>query len=175
MIVCADTHHALRGRTLLPSDPMSTPRMTDHNHISTGFNPAALLAAAAFPGAGHMLGGDIRRGAHIAAGVLGLFAGGVFIGGICVIDRHDNNWWFIAHALVGPPAFAVDYIHQTQYKSGTTLAGKPAVPPPSVAKYRRSIGKAYDLGTLFAAVGGMVNLIAIIDAGFPTRRRKERA
>lgn len=154
--------------------------MPDNPNITTDFDPIALIAAAAFPGAGHMVSGERKRGIYIASGVLGLFFGGMLIGGISVIDRYDNNtggtnWWFVAHALVGPPAFAVDYIHQKQFKSGTTTAGTPAVPPPSYAKYRRSIGKAADMGTLFAAMGGMVNLIAIIDAGFPTRRRKERA
>lgn len=153
--------------------------MPDQSHITTDFDPVALLAAAAFPGGGHMIGGERKRGAYIATGVLGLFFGGMLVGGISVIDRYDNssgglNWWFVAHALVGPPAFAVDYIHQKHYKSGTTIAGTPAVPPPSAAKYSRSLGKAADLGSLFAAVGGMVNLIAIIDAGFPTRRRKDR-
>ena len=47
-----------------------------------------------------------------------------------------------------------------------TSAGTPAA-----SKYHRAIGKPLDLGVLFTAIAGMLNLIAVIDAGFPTRRR----
>jgi hypothetical protein len=40
---------------------------------------------------------------------------------------------------------------------------------------KKSIAKVNELGTLFATIAGMVNLIAIIDAAFPTARRQAGA
>lgn len=165
--------------------------------IKEGFQPHALIAAAAFPGAGHMVLGDVRRGIGIAVGVLGLFFGGIFIGGIDVIDSKEDRVWFLGQAFVGPLAFGVDYVHQNHFKvrdpstgklrsahpdegrgsdgtpqrlQTTPNAGGPSIPtePPN----RKSIGKVNELGTLFAAIAGMMNIIAIIDAAYPTTRIK---
>jgi len=154
----------------MPDPHTTTPTSESHHDLVTGFDPAALLAAAALPGAGHFLAGDRRRGLHIGAGILGLYATGIFIGGISVIDRKENDWWFIGQAMVGPTTFAIDYFHQSQLKEMTS-SGVWLTPDPSVSKYRRSIGKPLDIGILFTAIAGMLNIIAVIDAGFPTRRR----
>jgi hypothetical protein len=48
-----------------------------------------------------------------------------------------------------------------------------ATPPPGATKPAvKSISKINELGMLFGAIAGMLNLIAIIDAGFPTTRRR---
>ena len=62
------------------------------------------------------IGGERLRGVLIAVGVLGLFFGGMLIGGIDVIDSREDRVWFFGQALVGPTAFAVDWAHQTQFK-----------------------------------------------------------
>lgn len=165
--------------------------------VKEGFQPHALIAAAAFPGAGHIVLGDPKRGLCIALGVLGLFFGGIFLGGIDVIDSKEDRVWFLGQACVGPIAFGVDYVHQNHFKvrdpgtnklrsarpdegrgpGGTPqrlevapVANAPSVPtePPN----RKSIGKVNELGTLFAAIAGMLNLIAIIDAAYPTVRHR---
>lgn len=156
-----------------------------HDSPQVGFNPLALLGAAIFPGLGHALGGDIKRGLCVAAGVLGLFVGGIAIGGIDVIDSKEDRVWFYGQSLVGPLAFGVDYLHQSQFKVRETTSGivRSAYPhegrdpitrapiqggtPPN----RKSIGKMNEIGTLFATIAGMMNVIALIDAGFPTRAK----
>ncbi|MBX3409622.1 MAG: hypothetical protein KF859_07020 [Phycisphaeraceae bacterium] len=156
---------------------------------SAAFRPLHLLAAIAFPGAGHALAGDIRRAALICGGVLGLFFGGIFIGGIDVIDRREDPVWFYGQALVGPVAFAVDTLHQKRFKviDPQTGASRSAYPtegrdpatgravqggtPPN----QKSIGKVNELGTLYATLAGMLNLIVVIDAGFPSRRKAAAA
>ena len=155
-------------------DPTTTnPAPTTSPHdLVTGFDPVALIAAVALPGAGHFLAGDRRRGLYIGMGIFGLFGTGIFIGGISVIDRKENDWWFIGQALVGPATFGIDYYHQTQLKEMTS-SGVRLTPDPAVSKYRRSIGKPLDIGILFTAIAGMLNVIAVIDAGFPTRRRQQ--
>ena len=37
---------------------------------------------------------------------------------------------------------------------------------------KKSIAKVNELGTLFATIAGMMNVIAMIDAAFPSSRRK---
>lgn len=81
------------------------------------FQPLAALLALAFPGAGHLYLGYPRRALAIAAGVLGLFAGGVFIGGIDCVDRKEDPIWFAGQALVGPLALGVDALHQSAFKA----------------------------------------------------------
>jgi hypothetical protein len=141
--------------------------------------------ACIFPGAGHFFLGERQRAALIAAGVLGLFFGGVLIGGIDVIDRKEDPIWFLGQALVGPVAFGVDHIHQTRFKvsdqgrlrtarpdesrdaRGNAVHAGPGQRPPN----SKSLGRMNELGTLFATLAGMLNLIAIIDALLHTRYR----
>jgi TM2 domain-containing membrane protein YozV len=75
------------------------------------------LAAAAIPGAGHIYLGEARRGVLAAIGVLGLFLGGMLLGGIDVIDSREDRLWFYGQALVGPIAFGVDWYHQNRLKA----------------------------------------------------------
>lgn len=151
------------------------------------FRPLALLAAVAFPGAGHMVCGDVRRGVYACLGVLGMFFGGMFIGGIGAIDRKAEPIWFIGQALVGPLAFGVSAIHQSHFKVIDPVTGRlrPANPdegrgPDGKAvagtpPYQRAVGKMQELGMLYACIGGMLNLIVIIDAAFPSQRPGPRA
>ncbi len=146
------------------------------------------MAAVVLPGLGHFIGGERLRGVLIAVGVLGLFFGGMLIGGIDVIDSREDRVWFFGQALVGPTAFAVDWAHQTQFKviDPATRQLRTAYPdegrdaggvatsggtPPNI----KSINKVNDIGTLYATIAGMLNLICILDAGWPPRRRHNPA
>lgn len=176
------------------------PDTPDTRPESEGFNPIAGIAAIVWPGAGHLLRGERRRGVLIGAGVLGLFMGGMLIGGIDVVDSEEDFPWFIPQALVGPIAFGTDYVHQRYFKvvaigeqvspdgrrmavekrrtayphevrdpSGhAASAPSPSVPPPNI----KSLSKTNELGTLFGTIAGMLNVIAVVDAAFPTARRR---
>jgi hypothetical protein len=167
-----------------------------------------------------MATGQVKRGLLIALGILGLFFGGLFIGGIDVVDSDEDRVWFFGEALVGPIAFGVDAAHQNLFKAYDEQAARgvrstadlaaltrrsayptetrttirvdnlldssngnrtmvsrtvpvfvqagPGQGPPN----KKSIGKVNELGTLFATIAGMMNLIALIDAAFPSPRRK---
>lgn len=81
-------------------------------------NLLAGIFAVLFPGAGHFfIHRQKRRGVLAAVGVLGLFFGGMFIGGIDVIDREEDKYWFLGQALTGPLAFVVNAVHQNSYKA----------------------------------------------------------
>lgn len=164
----ADPHHA--------QPPGTTPKVD--------FLGGAL--AMLLPGLGHWIRGEWRRGRMICAGVLGLFAMGVFVGGIDVVDRRESPVWFFAQAGTGPLAFGVDWIHQNGFKGVDRATGvrRSALPderigpggwiepgdgtgrPPKM----RSVAKVNELGMLFCAVAGMLNLIAVLDALFPSER-----
>ena len=175
----------------------------------TGFDPLAGVAAVVFPGAGHLVRREPRRAVLVAGGILGLFFGGIFVGGIDVIDSREDRVWFFGQAIVGPLAFGVDYLHQHRFKvvdpngralrtalpnearnpvDGSPLAirvdqngvptatyvdgGKTVTIAPARPPNIKSLSKVNELGTLMATLAGMLNLIMIIDAMFPTLRRE---
>ncbi len=187
----------------MPTPPAADPASdSDVQVAETGFHPIAGLAAIALPGLGHAARGEPLRGLYAGIGVLGLFLGGVLIGGVDCIDSREDGLWFIGQAFVGPVAFGVDALHQRHFKvldpvsrlprtahpgevrdektgfltpavpliSPLDSTGKPLMLPPN----SKGVGKMNELGTLFATVAGMMNLIVIIDAGFPTTFRRVR-
>lgn len=185
-----------------------TTTTTSPQATQTSFDPLAGLAAVILPGAGHLVRREPRRAVLIAIGILGLFFGGILVGGIDVIDSREDRVWFFGQALVGPLAFGVDALHQNHFKvidpvdkklrsakpnearnpvthvaipitidpksgvptasysdQGQTVTISPAAPPNI-----KSLSKVNELGTLMATLAGMLNLIIIIDALFPTLR-----
>lgn len=184
-----------------PAAPAETPAAQDAR-LPERFEPLAGLLAMLVPGLGHLVLGQPARAAFIASGVLGLFFGGVLVGGVDVIDRKEDTIWFAGQALVGPIAFGIDYFHQNHLKvladrpdqperrsgvglpggrwlrspepgegrdpQGAALTGAGMRPPSS-----KSLGRMNELGTLFATIAGMLNLIVIIDAFYHSRPRPE--
>lgn len=156
------------------------------------FQPVALIMALLLPGLGHWYLGDTKRAVLIAIGVLGLFFGGMLIGGIDVIDSREDTIWFVGQALVGPVAFGVDYAHQNMFKvtvpgpDGRTMVQKSANPnqvrgpdgraqdagPKQLPPNSKSLGRMNELGTLFATIAGMLNLIVVVDASVGRRRAR---
>lgn len=96
--------------------------MTDHAKRAqpdphTGrLNIVAGVLAAVFPGLGHVYLGQRRRAAYAATGVLGLFLGGLLIGGIDVVDAKEDKWWFVGQAFVGPLTLGTNWVHQNHFK-----------------------------------------------------------
>jgi hypothetical protein len=149
------------------------------SHPEESFNPVAMLLAAALPGLGHAYLGDLKRGLLVALSILGLFSGGILIGGIDVVDRVEDKWWFVLQAGIGPAAFALDAVHQRTLKVDSRTPGFPARrsghpnpahnPGGKDAPATKSLGRVNEVGSLYTAMAGMLNLIAIIDAAW---RRK---
>ena len=163
----------------LRSDPSETPML----------DPLAGILAVLFPGAGHWYHGEVRRACVIAGGVLGLFFGGLFIGGVDVVDSRHDRLWFLGEVLVGPVALGVDYVHQHYLKGRDPNTGEIRSPLPneirdpngvlvpgpagSVPPLTKSLGKMNEIGTLYCTMAGFLNLIVIIDAAFPTARGRK--
>jgi Family of unknown function (DUF6677) len=146
------------------------------------------VLAAVFPGLGHWFLGERWRAVVIAAGILGLFFGGLLIGGIDAVDSQEDTIWFAGQALVGPLAFGVDYYHQHYLKvrdgnglrtanpgeardpSGKAVPAAAGQLPPN----SKSLGRMNELGTLYCTIAGMLNLMVVIDALFHTKRQPVR-
>lgn len=130
--------------------------------------PVAGVLACLFPGLGHWYLDSFRRGGLICLGVMGLFVGGMLIGGVDVVDRRQDKWWFVLQAGVGPTAFLVDRWHDQHRRSdgGRSAGLTPPVPAASANRLEvtKSLGRVNEVGSLFAAMAGLLNLIAVIDA-----------
>jgi len=113
------------------------------------------LAAWVFPGLGYWLMGEKKRAAIICTCVLTLFIGGILIGGIRVIDMPDgvsvdalmDKPWFIGQIMTGP------------------LCIISALGADLVSPLRISYARSNEIGTLYTALAGMLNLLVILDAG----------
>lgn len=170
-----------------PSDQRSS---TAGYTTTPGFDPVAGILAIILPGAGQFFQGEKKRGILIGASILGLFFGGMLIGGIDVVDSKSDRLWFLGQILVGPIALVTDSIHQSHFKGLDTQLGQQRTPLPdetivdgkivplpagSQPMMRKSLGKMNEIGMLYATIAGMLNLIVIIDAAFPTRVGKTKA
>jgi len=168
---------------------MTTPPSPAHQ--SPRLDPVAGVLALLLPGLGHFYQGHRLRAAYVALGVLGLFFGGILIGGIDSVDSREDRIWFLGQALVGPIAFGADHLHQTRFKVLDQITNQPRSADPGEARDPRtarpyadptgngppnikSLAKVNELGTLFSTIAGMLNLIVIIDAGLTTRPRPAR-
>jgi hypothetical protein len=119
--------------------------------------PLAALCGWLVPGAGYWLLGERVRAAIVGIAVVLVFAAGVLVGGIRVVDAPSSlgvgavleKPWFIGQVLTGPVSVAA-----------ALWANQVAQNDPDRISHSRS----WEIGTLYTAVAGMLNLLAIIDA-----------
>ena len=142
------------------------------------FTPSAAVLAWLWPGLGHIPLGQRKRGFLVMFGVLFLFLGGILIGGLDVVDRRDDRLWFLAQVLCGPIAIVADVANQKLVKP---------MPGDWVDRYeegdsdvtrrlrRKSLGHVNEMGTLYCALAGLMNLVVILDALQPQQRRRSAA
>ncbi len=122
--------------------------------------PLVALAAWVLPGAGYFLIRQRARGLAVGITILILFVAGLLIGGIRVVDAPalagietardlvTQKPWFIGQVLAGPISFIPVYVGHAN----------PDIP--------LSHARANEIGTLYAAIAGMLNLLAIIDSAY---------
>ncbi len=134
------------------------------------FTPLDAVLAWIWPGLGHISRGERRRGLLVMSGVLFLFLSGVLIGGIDSIDRREDALWFMAQALCGPIAFVVDFIREQVIGHHSAAMSAPIEP----WMLHKGLGRVNEMGTLYSALAGLMNLVAILDVLYvPTRRLGE--
>jgi hypothetical protein len=119
------------------------------------FNPQAAVLAWLWPGLGHIAIGQRRRGRLVMAGVLFLFIGGLLIGGLDAVDSREDRLWFLAQAMNGPIAFGANLLNQNVIKT---------IQDQDLRLMTRGLARVNELGTLFIALAGLMNLVAVLDA-----------
>jgi len=120
---------------------------------------AAALAGWLVPGLGHMLIGQRHRGGILMVTLILLWAAGLTVGGINVIDHRSHAYWFAGQMLIGP-SVAVDWYHQRIKQGGSP---QPESVSGRVPAYIPSFGRIAEQGRLFIALAGLLNLVAVID------------
>lgn len=134
----------------------------EHTTTTSKWNIAAALAAWLLPGLGHFLLGQRKRGIILFISIGLMWAFGLGLGGISVIDRANHPAWFVGQMFVGP-SVVVNYYHTSLRQR---IGGEPqpklgATSPEPV--YIPSFGRLHEEGTLFVALAGMLNILAILD------------
>jgi hypothetical protein len=127
---------------------------------------AAFVLAWAIPGAGHAYAGRWGKAALFFGCITGLLLTGMLIGGGTVIIHRDTQGhielWWMAQMGAGGPTVALTPI--SEY-----LAAR-AGPDIYANRFR-------EVGTLYAAVAGFLNVLVMMDAyvklAYPHRRRED--
>ncbi|MDP6987198.1 MAG: hypothetical protein QGG74_04050 [Phycisphaerales bacterium] len=127
--------------------------------------PLAGILAWVVPGLGHYLLGQRIRSFRIFAGMGVLILGGLLIGGVDAVDSKNDNLWFLAQACAGPIVLGVDVINQ-QYVQNL---------PPDEQIPWRSLGHVNSVGTLYIGLAGLLNVVLLLDALYPSRRDERHA
>jgi hypothetical protein len=146
-----------------------------------------LVAAAAWalPGLGYWLIGQRTRSLTIGITIIAMFISGLLIGGVRALEAPMNpqktapsfspsDWqrelsdkpWYVAEILAGPITIVSSY--------WSTWAATPADPnDPTTTPGVLSHARANEIGVLYMAVAGMLNLLAIIDSAHRAGRLAE--
>ena len=142
--------------------------------------PEAAVLAWLVPGLGHLYVGHRRRGVLIMVATALLLAGGVLIGGPDVVDRRNDRLWFIAQSGCGPVVFALDALRE-RISPGQSYDFSPRARTDDRQRYadedpemrrmlrRASIGHVNEIGTLYIALAGLMNLVVVLDFFNPHR------
>jgi hypothetical protein len=157
--------------------------MKPDSALNPRFHPLEALAGWLIPGLGHIILGQVARGLIVMAAVVGLWLGGMLIGGIGVIDSQSPpearnqppkaSLWFFGQALVGP-SLGVNWFVQS-VNSRNRSEGQFSPAPEEHPVYDPSLGHPNELGTLYTALAGMLNLLAILDVAYCDAEARRRA
>jgi hypothetical protein len=105
---------------------------------------AAFVLGWAWPGLGHLAVGRPGRAVVMCVVILGLYSAGLWLSAWSCIDPDEYGLEFVAHAMIGGPTAIV--LRATQ-----DLALREPAP-------------WLEVGRLYCAVGGLLNLVAALDA-----------
>jgi hypothetical protein len=116
------------------------------------------LAGWLVPGAGHVIVGERTRGIIIFAAIVALFAAGLYIGSIGVIDSVNARPWYVGQMLTSP-------LVSLAARMNPSVAGVPAYP---------SYGKPFEVGQIYTSIAGMLNVLCIVNAVYMAYSGKQQ-
>ncbi len=139
--------------------------MSDGTQSPIAVPPVVALAGWVLPGAGYLILGQRARALTVGITILILFIGGLFIGGMRVVDAPAS--------LLGDPMAAV---LQKPWYVAQILAGPIAPICASIGRgpqFVSSHARVNEIGTLYTAVAGMLNLLVIVDSTYRAAQREQ--
>jgi len=125
---------------------------------NVGYTTVVGLAGWFVPGAGHMILGERARGIIIFLTVTALFVGGLYIGSIGVIDSVNAGPWYFGQMLTSPLVSLIA-------RANPTVGGLPAY---------ASYGRPFEIGQIYTTIGGLLNLLCIINATYMAYSGKQQ-
>lgn len=146
------------------------------------WRPELVAATWLLPGAGHWLLGRRDKAVVLFLTIIGLWVIGLWIGGVSVIDRKQDaagsrsrvSPWFLAQGMMGC-SWAVDSWHQGLKRTSVEQFGGPPLPSDAPeAVYEPARGRSAELGTLYTAMAGMLNLLVMLEVGWVREEPGER-
>jgi hypothetical protein len=143
--------------------------------------PVVALAGWVLPGAGYLLIGHRARSLTVCATILILFVLGLLIGGVRVIDPPASldkplnavldKPWYIGQILAGPVTLVTSWIGaESRAADAGSLANDPEELMEAGRYYWASHARSNEIGTLYTAIAGMLNLLTIIDSAYRAGR-----
>lgn len=145
----------------------------DSRHVSA---PVVALAGWMIPGLGYYLIGQKKRAYISGIAIILTFWLGIWIGGIRVIDvpGYDVNGrprldrqgqWLLKQSFAGEVMYKPWYIAQTLNGPMNVLATWVSLDQAQKG-VRMSTARIFDIGTLYTAIAGMLNLLVMIDSAY---------
>jgi len=111
------------------------------------------LAAWIVPGAGHFLLRERKRAMIIFVTITALFMAGLYVGSIGVVNHAESKIWFMGQVLCSPAVGIISQKTQAGYMDSNG----------NQHKYD-SFGRPSDVGQIYTAVAGLLNLLCIFSA-----------
>jgi len=130
--------------------------------------PVVAIAGWLVPGLGYCMLGQRLRGTVIGVTIVLLFVAGLVIGGLHVIDAPTGltiplifqKPWFICQIMTGPICAASSFLANHWGTYIDPASGKQMI---GVAF---SHARVNEIGVLYTAIAGMLNLMAVIDSSY---------
>lgn len=139
--------------------------------------PAPIVAVAGWliPGAGYWVIGQKARSLTIGLTIIILFVLGIFVAGIRVVDAPDlvGGRQTLVRRILDKPAF-LGQVLTGPLGIASAWASSRAAANSSTASIE-SHSRIADIGALYTALAGMLNLMAIIDSAARSVVREEPA
>lgn len=112
--------------------------------VPGGPHPVGVLAAAwFFPGLGHWFQGRRLRAVIVCGVLLGLFLGGTWLSGGTNLSRERHFYYWSGQLLAGAPAVLLEFVAGRSRVTSELPWG--------------------DVGLLYACMGGLLNVLAMLD------------
>ncbi len=155
----------------MPSNPQSPP--ADSSGEPDALDYLSIGLGWLIPGAGHIAIGETARGILFAIVIHGLFAMGLFVGGVRSINPPDQAIWSYTQFMAGWPMILSSYVEK-QYAPEIQNVEREArgIPVQDVARRREFLKEhsllAYspelkDVGAVYCGIAGMLNLLVMFD------------